>query len=74
MRGEGFKLKEGRIRLDISQKFFPVRAVRPWHRSPREVVTPNPSKCSSPGRMGFEKLVLVENVPTNGRGMEIDSL
>jgi len=34
----GFKLKEGKIRLEKRKKFFPMRLVRHWHRLPREAV------------------------------------
>jgi len=40
-------IKEGRFRLDIEKKFFPMRVVKHWPRLPREAV-------AAPSLAGFK--------------------
>ena len=42
-RGNGLKLKKGRLRLDVRGKFVTERAVRCWNSCPERLWMPRPS-------------------------------
>jgi len=74
-RSNGFKLKEGRFRWDIREKFFTLRVVRPWLRLPRAAVAA-PSLAVSKARLNGALSNLVwwkGSLPMAG-GLERDGL
>jgi len=50
-RGNGFKLKEGRFRLDVRRKYLTQRGVRCWHGCPEKLCCPIPA--GTQGQVGW---------------------
>jgi len=66
-RGNGFKLKEGRFRLDMRKKCFTVRALA--QVAQRNCGCPLPGSVQGQVGWGCEQPGLVEDVPVHGRGI-----
>ena len=66
--GKGFKLRQGRFRLDIRRKRFIQRVVMHWNRLPKEVVDA-PSLEAFKTRLDVTLGSLVGD-PAHSRGVE----
>lgn len=69
LKGNGYKLKENRYRLDSKKKFFTVRVVSCWNSFLEKLWMPHPKECSQPGLVGQSDLA--ECLPMS-RGWEPD--
>ena len=73
-KGNGFRLKEKRFRLDIMKKFLTIRMVKHWNRLPREVMDTSSLETFRQAGPGSEQPDLAVDVPVHCRGDGLDDL
>ena len=66
--GNGLKLKQGRLRLDVRGEFFTQMAVRRWHSCPEKLWCPIPGGTQGQVGWGPGQPELVGGSPAHNRG------